>query len=64
MQPEIKLFTMSTKELQSYRLSSLEEPTDEMLLAIMEQVAESARKSSAKVREEIFRRLEQIRTKK
>lgn len=55
---------MSTKELQSYRLSSLEEPTDEMLLAIMEQVAESARKSSAKVREEIFRRLEQIRTKK
>lgn len=63
MQPEIKLFTMSTKELQSYRLSSLEDPTDEMLLAIMEQVAESAMKSSAKVREEIFRRLEQIRNK-
>jgi len=52
---------MSTQELQSYRLSSLEDPTDEMLHAIMEQVAESARKSSARVREEIYRRLEQIK---
>lgn len=54
---------MSTQELQSYRLSSLEEPTDEMLYAIMEKVAESARQSSAKVREMIFRRLEQIKNK-
>ena len=54
---------MSTQELQSYRLSSLEDPTDEMLHAIMEQVAESARQSGTKVREEIYRRLEQIKSK-
>ena len=33
---------MSQQELTSYRLSSLQEPTDDMLHAIMEQVAESA----------------------
>lgn len=54
---------MSTQELQTYRLSSLEDPTDEMLHAIMEKVAETARQSSAKVREEIYRRLEQIKNK-
>lgn len=54
---------MSTQELRSFRLSSLDDPTDEMLNAIMEQVAESARQSSAKVREEIYRRLEQIKNK-
>ena len=54
---------LSTQELQSYRLSSLEDPTDEMLHAIMEQVAESARQSGTKVREEIYRRLEQIKSK-
>ena len=55
---------MSAEELHSYRLSSLEEPTDEMLQAIMEQVAESARRSSEKARNEIYRRLEEIRNKK
>mgnify|MGYP003308452103 CR=1 FL=1 len=54
---------MSTQELQSYRLSSMEEPTDEMLHAIMEQVAESARQSSENVRNEIYRRLQQIKNK-
>ncbi len=38
---------MSEELLHSYRLSSLEEPTDEMLHAIMEKVAMSARVSSA-----------------
>jgi len=37
---------MSEEELRSYRLTSMEEPTDKMLHAIMEQVAESARESS------------------
>lgn len=54
---------MSKQELQSYRLSSLEEPTDEMLRAIMEQVAEFARQSSAKAQAEIQRRFNQIRAK-
>lgn len=53
---------MSQQELTSYRLSSLQEPTDDMLHAIMEQVAESARRSTAKFQAELHRRFEQIRT--
>lgn len=34
---------MSEKELNSYRLTSMEEPTDEMLSAIMKEAAEDAR---------------------
>ena len=52
---------MSAQELHSYRLSSLEEPTDEMLHAIMEQVAESARRSSAKANAVHQQRMEQLR---
>ena len=52
---------MSTQELHSYRLTSMEEPTDEMLQAIMQQVADSARKSSDRVRQEVSRRFEQIK---
>lgn len=37
---------MSEEVLRSYRLTSMEEPTDEMLYAIMEKVAESARDST------------------
>ncbi len=39
---------MSEEALRSYRLSSLEDPTDEMLHALMEKVAQSARASTAK----------------
>ena len=39
----------------------MEEPTDEMLQAIMEQVAESARRSTAKFQAELHRRFEAIR---
>ena len=35
---------MSEKEINAYRLTSLEEPTDEMLAYIMREVAEEARK--------------------
>lgn len=52
---------MSQQELRSYRLTSMEEPTDEMLQAIMEQVAESARRSSAKAKAVVRERLEAIR---
>lgn len=53
---------MSQQELTSYRLTSLEDPTDEMLQAIMEQFAESARRSTAKFQAELNRRFELIRT--
>ena len=53
---------MSQQEITSYRLSSLQEPTDDMLHAIMEQVAESARRSTAKFQAELHRRFEIIRT--
>lgn len=40
----------------------MQEPTDEMLHAIMKQVAESARRSTAKFQAEMHRRFELIRT--
>ena len=52
---------MSEQELKSYRLSSLEDPTDEMLQALMEQIGESARKSTARFQAELHRRFELIR---
>ena len=52
---------MSQQELRSYRLSSLEDPTDEMLQALMEQVGESARRSTAQFQAELHRRFELIR---
>lgn len=39
---------MSDQLLRTYRLSSMEEPTDEMLVAIMEKVVETARESTQK----------------
>ena len=39
-----------------YRLTSTEEPTDEMLQALMEDVAKAARESSAKAEAEKRRR--------
>ena len=37
---------MSEQEVNSYRLTSLEEPTDEMLSYIMKEVAEDAKSSN------------------
>ena len=37
---------MSEKEINAYRLTSLEEPTDEMLAYIMREVAEEARQTN------------------
>lgn len=53
---------MSQKELTSYRLSSLQDPTDDMLNAIMEQVGEAARRSTLKFHAELHRRFELIHT--
>ena len=43
-----------------YRLTSMEEPTDEMLLALMEDVAKAARESSAKAEAEKQRRFSEV----
>lgn len=42
---------------QKYRLNSMEEPTDEMLQELMEDVAKAARESSARAEAELKRRL-------
>ena len=46
--------TMSEKEINTYRLTSLEEPTDEMLAYIMREVAEEARQSNEEALERFF----------
>ena len=43
-----------------YRLTSTEEPTDEMLHALMEDVAAAARESSARAEAEKQRRLQAV----
>ena len=43
-----------------YRLTSTEEPTDEMLQALMEDVAQAARESSARAEAEKKRRLQAV----
>ena len=48
---------MSEKELNAYRLTSLEEPTDEMLSCIMKEAAEEARKSTATALDNYFKEI-------
>lgn len=55
---------MSETQLRSYRLTSMEEPTDEMLHAIMEKVAVAARESSARVAKIHRQRLAEIVARK
>lgn len=45
---------MSNAELNSYRLTSLEEPTDEMLSAIMKEAAKDAAERSAEAHKRFF----------
>ena len=45
---------MSEKEINAYRLTSLEEPTDEMLAYIMREVAEEATQSNEEALERFF----------
>lgn len=52
---------MSIDELKSYRLNSQEEPTDEMLKAIMLGVQENAIQSSIKAKTELNRRFEEAK---
>ena len=48
-------------ELNTYRLNSMEEPTDEQLHALMEQVAISARESSRNAQLELKRRMQEVK---
>lgn len=45
----------------TFRLYSLEDPTDEQLQAVMEQVAIAARESTYRAKQEIERRFQEIR---
>ena len=45
---------MSEKEINAYRLTSLEDPTDEMLAYIMREVAEEAKQSNEEALENFF----------
>jgi hypothetical protein len=49
-----------TEVQKKYRLTSMEEPSDEMLQALMEDVAKAARESSAKAEAEKQRRFSEI----
>ncbi len=48
---------MSEKEMQSYRLTSTEEPTDEMLVQLMKEAAEDAKKKSDDAHRKFFRKI-------
>ena len=49
--------TMSEKEINAYRLTSLEEPTDEMLAYIMREVAEEAKESNKEALDHFFKEI-------
>lgn len=46
-------------DIKDYRLSSMDEPSDEFLHEIMEQVAESARQSSANANRVLQQKMEE-----
>ena len=50
---------MSEKELNAYRFSPEQEPTDEMLEQIMKEVAEEAQAGNRKATEEYFAQMHQ-----
>ena len=50
-------------ELDTYRLNSKEEPTDEQLYKLMEQVGKMARESSHNAQKELKRRLQEVAKK-
>ena len=52
--------TMSEKEINTYRLTSLEEPTDEMLAYIMREAAEEANKRYDEALERYFLEIKEM----
>ena len=55
---------MSEQEVNSYRLTSLEEPSDEMLSYIMKEVSEDAKNSNIEAEKMYFREIETMYEKK
>ena len=55
-----KCVRLMTEIHKKYRLTSMEEPTDEMLQELMEDVAKAARESSARAEAEKQRRLQTV----
>lgn len=51
---------MSEKEINQYRLTDMEEPTDEMLAFIMHEVAEEARVSNEEAMNRYFNEITEI----
>ncbi len=51
---------MSNAELNSYRLDSMEEPSDEMLSAIMQEVAAEAAEKSAAAHKKFFDEIQNL----
>ena len=51
---------MSEKEINAYRLTSMEEPTDEMLAYIMHEVAEEAKKSNEEALARFFMEIREM----
>lgn len=45
---------MSEREMNSYRLTGVEEPTDQMLATLMQEVAEEAKKKSEAAHKKFF----------
>ena len=56
----VQIERQMTEVSKKYRLNSMEEPTDEMLQELMEDVAKAARESSAKAEAEKQRRLQTV----
>ena len=51
---------MSEREINAYRLTSLEEPTDEMLAYIMREVAEEARRTNEEAENRFFQQIREL----
>lgn len=50
---------MSETKMNSYRLTSMEEPTDEMLSQLMNEVAEEAKRKGQEATEKLFKQLDE-----
>jgi 1,2-phenylacetyl-CoA epoxidase catalytic subunit len=50
---------MSEQEMNNYRLTSLEEPSDEMLKQLMHEVAEEARIKNEQSHQKLFQKLKE-----
>ena len=55
----INILVMSEEEMNSYRLTSLEEPTDEMLATLMKEVAEEAKRKSEEAHKKLFQEIKE-----